>query len=52
MDVIVVDDLKLYEDGPFENGQISDNFANIPLSWRTWISSMHFFLTKLLRKII
>jgi len=34
MDVIVVDDLKLYEDGPFENGQISDNFANIPPSWR------------------
>ena len=34
MDVIVVDDLKLYEDGPFENGQISNNFANIPPSWR------------------
>lgn len=34
MDVIVVDDLKLYEDGTFENGQISDNFANIPPSWR------------------
>ena len=34
MDVIVVDDLKLYEDGPFENGQISDNFANISPSWR------------------
>jgi hypothetical protein len=33
-DVIVVDDLKLYEDGPFENEQISDNFANIPASWR------------------
>jgi hypothetical protein len=35
MDVIVVDDLKLYEDGPFENGQISDNFANISPSWRS-----------------
>ncbi len=34
MDVIVVDDLKLYEDGPFENGQILNNFANIPPSWR------------------
>lgn len=28
-DVIVVDDLKLYEDGLFENGVINRNFANI-----------------------
>jgi hypothetical protein len=29
-DIIIVDDLKLYEDGPFENGSIEKNFANIP----------------------
>ncbi len=28
-DIIVIDDLKLYEDGPFENGSIEKNFANI-----------------------
>ncbi len=28
-DVIIVDDLKLYEDGPFENGSITKDFANI-----------------------
>lgn len=28
-DIIIIDDLKLYEDGPFENGSIEKNFANI-----------------------
>jgi hypothetical protein len=33
-DVIIVDDLNLYEDGPFENGVINNNYANIPASVR------------------
>lgn len=33
-DVIIVDDLKLYEDGDYENGNIAADFANIPQSLR------------------
>jgi hypothetical protein len=33
-DIIIIDDLKLYEDGPFANGVIDKNFANIPDSFR------------------
>lgn len=29
-DLIIVDDLRIYEDGPFENGNLPANFANIP----------------------
>jgi hypothetical protein len=29
-DVIVVDDLRLYEEGPFEHGNLPSGFANIP----------------------
>jgi hypothetical protein len=34
-DVIIVDDLKLYEDGPFDNGSIAKGFANISESHRS-----------------
>lgn len=34
-DVIIVDDLKLYEDGPFANGSIAKGFANISESHRS-----------------
>lgn len=34
-DVIIVDDLKLYEDGPFDNGSITKGFANISESHRS-----------------
>jgi hypothetical protein len=33
-DIVIIDDLKLYEDGPFANGEIDVNFANIPDSLR------------------
>lgn len=33
-DIVIIDDLKLYEDGPFANGKIDVNFANIPESLR------------------
>jgi hypothetical protein len=33
-DVIVVDDLRLYEDGPFEHGNLPSGFANIPPEFR------------------
>ena len=33
-DVIVVDDLRLYEDGPFERGNLPPGFANIPPEFR------------------
>lgn len=29
-DLILIDDLRLYEDGPYENGNITKNFGNIP----------------------
>jgi hypothetical protein len=34
-DVIIIDDLKLYEDGPFDNGSIAKGFANISESHRS-----------------
>lgn len=37
-DIIIIDDLKLYEDGPYANGNISNDFANIPAEMR----SLHF----------
>lgn len=42
-DVIIVDDLNLYEDGPFENGVINSNYANIPSSVRdlSFITSLY-----------
>ena len=33
-DIVIIDDLKLYEDGSFANGGIDKNFANIPESLR------------------
>ena len=51
MDVIVVDDLKLYEDGPYENGLISDNFANIPASQRKLDFIQELFNNKIIERI-
>lgn len=34
-DIIIVDDLRIYEDGPYANGNLPPNFANIPSAVRT-----------------
>jgi hypothetical protein len=33
-DIIVVDDLRLYEQGPFERGNLEEGFGGIPMEMR------------------
>jgi hypothetical protein len=47
-DVIIVDDLKLYEDGDYANGNIASNFANIHDSLR----NLHFLQNLFPSKVI
>ena len=41
----------LYEDGPYENGLISDNFANIPASQRKLDFIQELFNNKIIERI-
>ena len=49
-DIIVIDDLRLYEDGPFENGSLPANFANIPVSWKSLDFVIDLFPTKTIER--
>ena len=49
-DIIVIDDLRLYENGPFENGPLPANFANIPVSWKSLNFVIDLFPTKTIER--
>ncbi len=50
-DVIVVDDLKIYENGRYENGNIGDNFANIEQTWRNLDFLNNLFFNKSIERL-